>query len=151
MSAGRRLPAPVSVPVRGYAPLSVVRLPVPVPALAGAELRLEVAGRPPGPGNPGPAPAPSRAVLTCFPPDGSHPYPEAACEVLQRVGGDPGRLRPRGGRMCAMIYDPVVLSASGRWLGHRIDYRREFPNRCLALRATGPVFAFGTATGAHAA
>lgn len=78
------------------------------------------------------------ASLTCPPDGGSHPNPAAACEQLSRVDGriegipeDPG--------VCTREFRPVIVAASGTWNGEPRQYKQEFSNRCVAVRATGGV------------
>jgi hypothetical protein len=80
----------------------------------------------------------AEASLTCEPAGGSHPNPEAACEQLNKVDGriedipeDPGP--------CTQEFNPVIVAASGTWRGEERDYKQEFSNRCVAVRATGGV------------
>lgn len=80
----------------------------------------------------------AEASLTCASNGGSHPDPVTACEQLSRADGriedipeDPGP--------CTKEFNPVILSATGTWNGESRDYKQEFANRCVAVRATGGV------------
>ncbi|MEW9532043.1 subtilase-type protease inhibitor [Microbispora sp. NPDC049125] len=84
---------------------------------------------------------PERHVtLTCAPPGGTHPSPAEACRALDKVGGDPARFTPAGGKVCPLIYDPVTVTASGIWDGKHIWYQHTFGNNC-EMQSYGPFFA----------
>ncbi|MEV0419471.1 SSI family serine proteinase inhibitor [Streptosporangium canum] len=89
-----------------------------------------------------PSPVAGRALLVCDPPQGTHPVAGEACEALNRVGGDPARLRPPPDLMCTMQYDPVTVTATGTWNNRYIRYERTFGNPCSLRGTTGPVFSF---------
>ncbi|GAA2621352.1 hypothetical protein GCM10010399_60500 [Dactylosporangium fulvum] len=84
-------------------------------------------------------PSQRRAVLTCSPAGGTHKQARNACAELVKVGGDFTKLRVNGGA-CTMQYDPVTVTAVGRWKGRKIDYRQTFGNGCTLSMNTGPVF-----------
>lgn len=87
----------------------------------------------------GAKPAQRRASLTCRPAGGSHRQARTACSELAKVGGDFGRLQGAGGA-CTMQYDPVTVTAVGRWKGKRIDYKKTYGNACSLSTTTGAVF-----------
>ncbi|MET9890094.1 SSI family serine proteinase inhibitor [Streptomyces sp. NPDC006465] len=78
-------------------------------------------------------------LLFCDPPQG-HGRAAEACEQLRSAGGDIGRIPPRSGAVCPMIYAPVTVSAYGAWDGLRVDYTRTFSNSCAMGAETGAVF-----------
>ncbi|MDF3149492.1 MULTISPECIES: SSI family serine proteinase inhibitor [unclassified Streptomyces] len=82
--------------------------------------------------------APGRLLL-CDPPQG-HRKAAEACEQLDRVGGDIGRLQ-RKDAFCPMIYAPVTAHARGEWNGRSVEYRETFSNGCGMSARTGAVFA----------
>ncbi|GAA0745013.1 hypothetical protein GCM10010199_73720 [Dactylosporangium roseum] len=84
-------------------------------------------------------PSQRRAVLTCSPAGGTHKQARDACAELTEVGGDFAKLRVGDGA-CTMQYDPVTVTAVGRWKGRQIDYRQTFGNRCTLAMNTGHVF-----------
>ncbi|MET7392155.1 SSI family serine proteinase inhibitor [Dactylosporangium sp. NPDC005572] len=84
-------------------------------------------------------PAQHRAFLTCSPAGGTHKQARDACAELAKVHGDFGRLQVAGGA-CTMQYDPVTVTAQGRWQGRKVAYRHTFGNSCTMSTATGPVF-----------
>jgi len=86
---------------------------------------------------------PPRGVgLLCPPaPDARHPHAAAACADLAAAGGDLDAL-PGDPHPCPLVYDPVTATATGRWDGHPVTWRRTFPNACHLEAGTGPVFAF---------
>lgn len=81
------------------------------------------------------------ALLTCNPSGGTHPHAAEACDDLATAQGDFSKL-PKRELLCPMIYAPVTAKASGTYAGKHINFRQEFPNRCLLARNTGQVFAF---------
>ncbi|MCP3800981.1 subtilase-type protease inhibitor [Allokutzneria sp. A3M-2-11 16] len=95
-------------------------------------------------GNPGEAvtPAAKWVLLTCGPNGGTHPAPGASCSALAATGGSISTLRLDRDAICPMIYDPVTVSATGVWQGRRIREQITFPNRCVLIAETGPVFGF---------
>ena len=88
------------------------------------------------------SPAAKRVLLTCAPDNGTHPAPRASCAVLAAADGIISALRISRDAICPMIYDPVTVSAIGVWLGRQIRERMTFPNRCVLIAETGPVFRF---------
>jgi hypothetical protein len=80
-----------------------------------------------------------RASLTCQPPGGTHRQARGACAELAKVGGRFDKLQLSGG-MCTMQYDPVTVSATGRWKGRKVAYQHTFGNSCTLTTTTGPVF-----------
>ncbi|MEU0561784.1 subtilase-type protease inhibitor [Dactylosporangium sp. NPDC006015] len=85
-------------------------------------------------------PAQRRASLTCRPAGGSHKLAKDACSALAKVGGDFARLQATTGMACTMQYDPVTVTAVGRWKGKRVDYKKTYGNACSLSTTTGPVF-----------
>jgi hypothetical protein len=85
-------------------------------------------------------PVQRRASLTCRPDGGSHKLARDACSALAKVGGDFGRLQQGAGVACTMQYDPVTVTAVGRWKGKRVDYKKTYGNACSLSTTTGPVF-----------
>lgn len=84
----------------------------------------------------------SSAVLECGPDGGTHPNAATACGQLFHTEGDVATI-PMGSGICPMIWMPVKVTAVGVWNGEPRYYEHTFPNRCLAIRATGGViFAF---------
>ena len=75
-------------------------------------------------------PAPDSPVevwtLTCGPPGGNHPDPEAACRALTGARRDPFAPVPAGA-MCSQVYGgPQTATITGTWQGRsvRASYRR---------------------------
>ncbi|GAA3270395.1 MULTISPECIES: SSI family serine proteinase inhibitor [Dactylosporangium] len=87
------------------------------------------------------APAQQRASLTCQPAGGSHKQARTACVELAKVGGRFDRLQLAGG-VCTDQWDPVTVTASGRWKGRKVAYRHTFGNACTLSTTTGAVFSF---------
>lgn len=80
----------------------------------------------------------AKASLSCESKGSSHPDPVTACKQLSRADGriedvpeDPGP--------CTKELRPVIVAATGTWNGESRDYKQEFANRCVAVRATGGV------------
>ncbi|WP_173870088.1 SSI family serine proteinase inhibitor [Streptomyces albus subsp. chlorinus] len=89
----------------------------------------------------------ARAVLNCFPSDGStHPHPAQACEVLSRARGDFAALRPHN-RPCPMVSRPVTAVAEGTWRGEPRGFAHTYANRCAAETGTARVFALAPSRG----
>jgi hypothetical protein len=86
------------------------------------------------------SPVQRRAVLTCAPAGGTHQQAKAACTALNAAHGDPAALVPSDG-MCTMQYDPVTVTATGRWHGKIVRYKHTFGNACVLRTDTGAVFA----------
>ncbi|HJY43425.1 MAG TPA: SSI family serine proteinase inhibitor [Propionibacteriaceae bacterium] len=58
--------------------------------------------------------------LTCHPPGGTHPNPEAACRALETNGATALPSVP-GDKACAQIYGgPETASITGTWQGEQI-------------------------------
>lgn len=87
---------------------------------------------------------PMRAVtLSCNPrPRGTHPVPDTACTELASVGGDFAALGDAGDRVCPMIHDPVVVTATGVWEGERVHFEHTYGNACVMSSEGTSVFAF---------
>lgn len=86
--------------------------------------------------------AASTVVLECGPAGGSHPNPDMACDEIARVGGDLNSLADKEGEYCTMEYQPVTVSAVGRWRCRDVTWLRTYGNLCLMRVDTGSVFAF---------
>ncbi|CRK56247.1 Protease inhibitor, SSI family (subtilisin inhibitor) [Alloactinosynnema sp. L-07] len=84
---------------------------------------------------------PTRAgTLRCGPNGGIHHSPDAACAALTQVDGDFDQLNVAPDRACTLQYDPVHVTAFGRWRGKRIDFATTYGNPCVLVVTTGPVF-----------
>ena len=83
----------------------------------------------------------AQTVLACLPVGGTHPRRASACAALQRVGADFTAI-PAAYGMCPMISSPVTVTADGFWKKKAVSFQKQYPNRCLAERATGAVFRF---------
>ncbi|MEU4739557.1 SSI family serine proteinase inhibitor [Actinosynnema sp. NPDC023658] len=79
------------------------------------------------------------APLTCEPTGGLHPRAEQACLALSDVDGEIAGLAT-GEALCTLEYAPIRVKASGRWRGETREFEAEFPNQCVMLAETGPVF-----------
>ncbi|GGU79712.1 SSI family serine proteinase inhibitor [Lentzea flava] len=101
-------------------------------AAADGELTMTVT-----PQNPSAATAYS---LTCNPDGGDHPAADAACAEIEAARGDFTALPGEPGMLCTYLYDPVTVSATGRWMGQEVNYQETFPNTCELIRETGSVF-----------
>jgi hypothetical protein len=86
-------------------------------------------------------PATRQATLTCGPAGGSHHNARKACEAIGAAGGNLNKLVPDQ-TMCTMQYDPVTVTANGRWRGATMRYTHTFSNACVLGADTGAVFAF---------
>jgi hypothetical protein len=84
-------------------------------------------------------PAQRSASLTCNPAGGTHQQAREACAAISAVRGDLAALHVSDG-MCTMQYEPVTVTASGRWKGKAVRYQRTFGNACVLWVETGPVF-----------
>jgi hypothetical protein len=65
-------------------------------------------------------------TLTCQPPGGDHPNPEAACQALETAARDPFAPVPKG-TMCTQMYGgPETATITGTWRGQPVNasYRR---------------------------
>lgn len=80
-------------------------------------------------------------LLTCNPNGGTHPHAADACSELAAAQGDFSKLHKKQ-QLCPMIYAPVTATATGLFAGKHVNFRQEFPNRCVLTRNTGQVFAF---------
>jgi hypothetical protein len=79
--------------------------------------------------------------LRCDPDGGAHPKPTQACDTLNKVDGDPDRIRPAR-IMCMLIYAPVTAEITGTWKGRHLDWSKTYGNSCEMFRATGVLFRF---------
>jgi len=84
-------------------------------------------------------PAQRRASLTCAPAGGTHKQARKACTELAKVGGNFDKLQLKGG-LCTMQWDPVTVTATGRWKGKKVGYTHTFGNTCTLATTTGAVF-----------
>ncbi|WP_084464260.1 SSI family serine proteinase inhibitor [Microtetraspora fusca] len=73
---------------------------------------------------------------------GTHPAPDKACPMLEKVGGDPAQLQPDPAVACPMLFQPITVTASGIWNDAYIKFERTYGNSCQLRAATGAVFAF---------
>lgn len=91
---------------------------------------------------------PERAVtLSCAPTaSGTHPAAARACAELRGIDGglDDGldALKSAGDVLCTEVFDPVVVTVQGVWLGKRVSYERTFHNACARDAVGGGLFAF---------
>ncbi|WP_412518996.1 subtilase-type protease inhibitor [Actinomadura madurae] len=76
--------------------------------------------------------------LSCDPDGGTHGAASAACDQLEAVDGDVGRIPARPGA-CTLEYAPVRVTADGSWRGAARHFARTYPNRCAAVRDTGGI------------
>lgn len=81
-------------------------------------------------------------TLRCDPVSGTHPHPEAACKTLGASGGDINKLIGQPDTLCPVIYDPVTATASGRYQGMQMIFRRTYSSPCDLASKTAPVFDF---------
>ena len=44
------------------------------------------------------------------------------------------------GGLCTMQWDPVTVTATGRWKGRKVGYTHTFGNACTLAMTTGAVF-----------
>jgi hypothetical protein len=86
-------------------------------------------------------PVQRRVVLTCSPAGGTHKQAKAACAALNAAKGNPAAIK-NDGSMCMMIYDPVTVTATGRWKAKSVRFTHTYGNPCVLHAATGAVFAF---------
>ncbi|ETK32020.1 hypothetical protein MPTA5024_32190 [Microbispora sp. ATCC PTA-5024] len=77
-----------------------------------------------------PRPAQRFALLTCDPVTGTHPSAVEACQTLEKVQGDPARLKADPNLVCPLIWDPVTVTANGIWDGRYVWYQRTFASSC---------------------
>lgn len=89
-------------------------------------------------------------ALTCDPPGGTHPQPEAGCAALGAV--DPTVFGPVGpGQACTQIYGgPETATIRGTWNGQPVDASFARNDGCEIARwdAVGEILGAGTATAA---
>jgi hypothetical protein len=92
--------------------------------------------------------APQEWTLTCDPPGGTHPQPEAACAALDNV--DPTVFEPVGpGQACTQIYGgPETATIRGTWNGAPLDASFARNDGCEIARwgAVVELLGAGTAT-----
>ncbi|MCE7004613.1 subtilase-type protease inhibitor [Kibdelosporangium philippinense] len=81
-------------------------------------------------------------TLTCDPPGGNHPYPEAACFDIATAEGDLARLPGEPGKVCSGVYKPVTVTALGDWWGVPVRFQESYGNACKLRAGTGLVFGF---------
>ncbi|GLZ36853.1 SSI family serine proteinase inhibitor [Actinokineospora sp. NBRC 105648] len=81
------------------------------------------------------------ATLECAPDLGSHPDPTGACARLSQVNGNFSALNVNPDAFCTLEYDPVVVTAHGRWGSRFVWYAKRFSNPCALRAQTGAVFA----------
>ena len=86
-------------------------------------------------------PAQRRVLLTCSPAGGTHTKAKAACAALAAAKGNPAAIK-NDGSMCMMIYDPVTVTATGRWKNKPLRYTHTYGNPCVLHAATGALFNF---------
>lgn len=69
-------------------------------------------------------------LLTCDPPSGSHPDPEAACAALQAHGSTALAPVPKD-RMCTQVYGgAATASITGTWQGRTVRSTFSLKNGC---------------------
>ena len=78
--------------------------------------------------------------LTCAPARGTHKKAKEACAALAAVNGDFAQLHVVKDQACTMMYDPVTVTAVGRWRGAVVRYEHTYGNACSLQVETGPVF-----------
>jgi hypothetical protein len=88
------------------------------------------------------APSDRVVLLQCTVPGGTHPRPSEACRLLEPISGDLGDLKVSRDVACTKQYEPVTVSASGMWDGHRLWFERTFSNPCELHAYTGAVYNF---------
>lgn len=77
-------------------------------------------------------------TLWCDPDGGTHGAASRACDQLEAVGGEVGRV-PARPEPCTLENAPVSVIANGVWHGTARHFARTYPNRCIAVRATGGI------------
>ncbi|WP_141583652.1 SSI family serine proteinase inhibitor [Actinomadura sp. WMMA1423] len=77
-------------------------------------------------------------TLWCDPDGGTLGAASRACDQLEAAGGDVGRV-PARREPCTLEYAPVTVVANGVWRGVPRYFTATYPNRCLAVRATGGI------------
>jgi len=76
----------------------------------------------------------TRWRLTCDPPGGTHPDPEAACRALEAHGSTALRPVPKNLK-CAQVYGgPETATITGVWRGEEILSALSRTNRCESGR-----------------
>ncbi|WP_049569583.1 SSI family serine proteinase inhibitor [Nonomuraea sp. SBT364] len=83
---------------------------------------------------------PKAVTLTCDRDGGTHPSPRAACRLLRKAGGDPGRLAASPGQICTRELRPHAVVVAGTWRGKPVIFGRVYSNPCLMRAAGGAVF-----------
>ena len=88
-------------------------------------------------------------VLTCDPPGGDHPDPEAACAALAAAGGTDAFAAPPRDEMCTEIYGgPQVATVDGIVDGTQVRARFSRTNGCEISRWEALAPLLGSAGGA---
>ncbi|MEU9868822.1 MULTISPECIES: SSI family serine proteinase inhibitor [Actinomadura] len=77
-------------------------------------------------------------TLWCDPDGGTHAAASQACDQLEAVDGEVGRV-PARPTACTLEHAPVTVIANGVWHGSGRHFARTYANRCLAVRATGGI------------
>ncbi|SDR98891.1 SSI family serine proteinase inhibitor [Microlunatus soli] len=73
-------------------------------------------------------------TLTCNPPGGSHPDPEAACQALEKNGSTALPPVPKD-KACTMIFGgPQTATITGTWHGDKVDSSLSRTNGCEIAR-----------------
>lgn len=84
---------------------------------------------------------PRTTTLTCEPAAGGyHPNAETACTDLDRTAG--AFEQSKTDTICAMVYSPVTVSATGRWESQPRQFTKTYGNACALHARTGTVFGF---------
>jgi hypothetical protein len=76
--------------------------------------------------------------LTCDPAGGTHPFAAEACAELAATGGDIAAIGSTGG--CGGVFQPVEITAWGRWQGQPVWYAETVDNDGCARISHGHVF-----------
>lgn len=76
--------------------------------------------------------------LSCDPDGGTHGAASQACDQLESVDGEVGRIPALHGP-CTLEHAPVRVTADGSWRGGTRHFARTYPNRCAAVRDTGGI------------
>jgi hypothetical protein len=79
--------------------------------------------------------------LTCHPAGGGHPKPGKACATLDKVDGEPGRIKPTPA-ICTLEYAPITAAVTGTWKGRPVSWSETYPNHCDMIRSTRVLFRF---------
>ncbi|MET9419068.1 SSI family serine proteinase inhibitor [Streptomyces klenkii] len=90
-----------------------------------------------------PAPPPEQFSVLICPPSrrGNHRSAEA-CSALESVNGDFGSLSWNLSKICTKEYNPVVVTALGKWNDEPVAWKHVYGNPCELRAHTGPVFDF---------